>query len=267
MTMSTVNGIRLNYDEYGSGDPVVLVSGSGTQGRVWRSYQVPALLAGGYRVITFDNRGIPPTDECLDGFTLDDMVADTAGLIELLQVGPCRIVGFSLGAIVVQELLVARPELARQAILIATRGRTDPLNEALSVGEIEALDEGIELPWRYAAYLRLLQGFSPVTLNDDRRVQDWLDIYEMTRFNSFMSRSQLQLDMIGNRLGAYRGINTPCLVIGQQHDLVMPPYLGQEVANSIPRCQYAEIGDCGHYGYLEKPDEINSAIIEFFGSP
>jgi pimeloyl-ACP methyl ester carboxylesterase len=262
--MSIVNEIRLNYDEYGKGDPVVLVAGSGTRGRVWRSYQVPALLSSGYRAITFDNRGVPPTDKCLDGFTLDDMVADTAGLIELLQISPCRIVGFSLGAIIVQELLVARPALVSQAVLIATRGRTDPLNEALSLGEIDILDSGIELPWRYAAYMRLIQGFSPSTLNDDQRVQDWLDIMEITPFSSLMNRSQLQLDRIGNRLEAYKGISTPCLVVGLQNDLIMPPHLGQEVVSSIPGCRYQEIPDCGHYGYLEKPAAVSSAMIGFF---
>ncbi|NEB67029.1 alpha/beta hydrolase, partial [Streptomyces fulvissimus] len=82
-------------------------------------HQVPALRAAGYRVVTFDNRGIPPTDVCADGFTVDDMVADTAGLIEHLGLGPCRVVGTSLGAHVAQELCLARPELVSQVVLLA----------------------------------------------------------------------------------------------------------------------------------------------------
>jgi pimeloyl-ACP methyl ester carboxylesterase len=42
-----------------------------------------------------------------------------------------------------------------------------------------------------------------------------------------------------------------------------PPHLCAEVAEAIPDCDYVEIGSCGHLGYLERPDEVNSAIIEF----
>ena len=44
-----------------------------------------------------------------------------------------------------------------------------------------------------------------------------------------------------------------------------PPHLVAEVAEVIPDCDYLEIGSCGHVGYLERPDEVNSAIIEFLG--
>lgn len=57
---------------------------------------------------------------CPEGFTIDDMAADIAGLIEFLRIGPCRIVGFSMGGIIVQELLLAYPDLITQAVLMAT---------------------------------------------------------------------------------------------------------------------------------------------------
>ncbi|KOG89392.1 alpha/beta hydrolase, partial [Streptomyces varsoviensis] len=123
MALISVNGIRINYEDHGSGEPVVMIMGTGGGGRAWRLHQVPALTAAGYRVITFDNRGIPPTDACPGGFTIDDMVADTAGLIEALGLGPARVVGTSLGGYIAQELALARPELVRQAVLMATRGR------------------------------------------------------------------------------------------------------------------------------------------------
>src|SRR5690606_39327493 len=82
--IATVNGIPLNYQVKGTGDLVVLIMGTGSPGRVWELHQVPALVKAGYRVATFDNRGIAPSGESADGMTLDDLVADTAGLIELL---------------------------------------------------------------------------------------------------------------------------------------------------------------------------------------
>lgn len=95
MPISRVNGINLSFEDTGHGEPVVMVMGSGAGGRSWHLHQVPALTSAGYRVITFNNRGIPPTDACAGGFTIEDLIADTAGLIERLDLGPCRLVGTS----------------------------------------------------------------------------------------------------------------------------------------------------------------------------
>src|SRR5437763_16079720 len=98
MPVVELNGIRLSYQVTGSGERVVLVTGTGSPGRVWQLHQVPALVAAGYRVATVDNRGIPPSDECVEGMTINDLVGDTAALIQHLSDGPARIVGMSLGA-------------------------------------------------------------------------------------------------------------------------------------------------------------------------
>src|ERR687893_2302533 len=103
MPVATVNNIPLNYEVKGTGPLVVLVMGTGSPGRVWELHQVPALVAAGYRVCTFDNRGIAPSDECASGMTIDDLVGDTAALIEHLGDGPVRVVGTSLGSRIVQE--------------------------------------------------------------------------------------------------------------------------------------------------------------------
>jgi pimeloyl-ACP methyl ester carboxylesterase len=267
MPVVRINGINLGFDEYGAGETVVMVTGTAAPGRVWRTHQVPALKAAGYRVVTLDNRGIPPTGPCRDDFTLDDMAADIAGLIEYLGAGPCRVVGFSLGAIIVQQLLVARPELVRQAVLIATCGRADALIAAMSAADVEMCDSGVKLPPRFAAYLHAIQNLSPQTLNDEEKLRDWLDILEMSMPDLSAVRRQLSLQMIPCLLPEYRDITCPCLVIGFQDDLVVRPHLAREVADSIPGSTYTEISGCGHYGYLERPAEVNSAIVGFFADP
>jgi pimeloyl-ACP methyl ester carboxylesterase len=264
MPRSAVNGINLSYDDYGSGDPVVLITGSGATGKMWTLHQVPALTAAGFRVITVDNRGMPPSDLCPEGFTIDDMVADTVGLIELLGIGPCRIVGFSLGAMVVQELLLAHPDLITQAVLSATRGRTDALRAAISAADLELAESGIVVPRKYAAVVHATQFLSPRTQQDEHRIKDWLDIFEMSLVRPSVNRFQHGLDLVGNRLEEYRMIRSPCLVISFQDDLIAPPNLGREVADHIPGCWYEELAGCGHYGYLEQPEEVNSLIIDYF---
>ena len=58
-------------------------------------------------------------------------------------------------------------------------------------------------------------------------------------------------------------VTAPCRVIAFCDDLMCPPHLCAEFAEAIPECDYVEIASCGHLGYLERPDEVNSAIIEF----
>jgi pimeloyl-ACP methyl ester carboxylesterase len=265
MPVVAVNGINLSYQAHGSGEPVLLIMGSAARGRMWEAHQVPALTAAGYRVITVDNRGVPPSDVCADGFTLDDMVADTACLIERLELTSCRIVGFSLGGMIVQELLLAHPGLISQAVLMATRGRLDRMRSAMSDAESDLHESGVTLPRRYAAVVHAMRYLSPQTLNHEQRIRDWLDVLELSLPDDRVRRAHADADLAGNRLAEYRKIRTECLVLGFQDDLIVPPRLCLEVAKSIPHCRYAEVAGCGHYGCLEQPAAVNDLIIEFFG--
>jgi pimeloyl-ACP methyl ester carboxylesterase len=264
MSTATVNGITISYRDTGSGDPVVLVMGTGSGGRVWDLHQVPELVAAGFRVVTYDNRGIPPTDVCADGFTIDDLAADLAGLIDLLGLAPCRLIGTSMGAWIVQELVLARPDLARQVVLMATRARSDQLRTTLAQAEIELHDKGVVLPPAYAAAIQALQNLSPSTLDDDAKVRDWLDIFELSPGGGPGLRAQLALDPMPDRRAAYARIRTPCHVIAFADDLVTPPHLGAEVARAIPGASFETIANTGHYGYLEDPAAVNKSILGFF---
>ncbi|GHH42471.1 pimeloyl-ACP methyl ester carboxylesterase [Streptomyces umbrinus] len=225
---------------------------------------MPALTAAGYRTITFNNRGIEPSHDPTESFTLDDMVNDTILLIEKLNLAPCRVVGASLGAFITQEMLAVRPDLVKQAVLIATRGRTDALRAAMSRADLQLHDQNISIPPLYDAVARATQNLSPASLNNEELVRDWIDLLEMSPQKPPGIRSQLMLDMIPDRLAEYRSISTPTLVISFQDDIVTPPHLGREVADAIPSCGYQQIADCGHFGYLERPDAVNRAVIEFF---
>jgi pimeloyl-ACP methyl ester carboxylesterase len=150
-----VNDIDLSYDDYGFGGADRLITGSGARARMRMPHLVPALIAAGCRAITVDNRGIPSTDAGLKGNSVDDMVEDVAGLIAALGIGPCRIAGYSLDGIIVQELLLTHPDLIAQAVLMAMRGRTDVLSVAISDAESELLDSGIVLPLKYVAACKL----------------------------------------------------------------------------------------------------------------
>lgn len=261
----STNGIRLAYERTGRGERVLMIMGQAAGGNVWSVHQVPALESAGYEVITFSNRGVRPSDVPPGGYSLADLVADTAGLIEALDAGPCRLVGTSLGALVAIELAISRPDLVTCCVLMAVRARSDALRRALSAGEKALVKGGVQLPPAYEAAVSVLQMFSPATLNDDAAVSAWVDIYEMSAARRAAASGQDAIDLDSDRRGALRAVAVPCRVVAFSDDLMCPPHLCAEVAEAIPDCDYVEIGSCGHVGYLERPDEVNTAIIEFLG--
>ncbi|MFT4127688.1 MAG: alpha/beta hydrolase [Gordonia sp. (in: high G+C Gram-positive bacteria)] len=263
MSQIAVNGIELSYEVTGTGPLVVMVMGTGSPGRVWRANQVPALVKAGYRVVTFDNRGIEPSTST-PGFTLADMVADTAGLIEHLG-GPAFVIGTSLGGRITQELALSRPDLVRAAVMLGTYGRNTPLQQAISAGERALYDQGITLPPEYEAAITAHLNLSPHTLDDDRSARDWLDIigFSPQRVTPGV-RAQMQIhDDEPDRLAAYRAITRPALVVGFADDRTLPVKLAREVADAIPGAEYAEVAKAGHFGYLEQPAEVNRLLVKF----
>jgi pimeloyl-ACP methyl ester carboxylesterase len=258
--------VNLAYDDRGSGEPVLFIAGRGGAGRTWHLHQVPAFQRAGYRVITFDNRGIGATEKA-QGFTTEQVVFDTAKLIEKIDAGPVRIVSVSMGSFIAQELMLARPDLVSAAALMATRGREDHTREFYRDAEFELAETGIELPPKFAAKLRLLESFSPKTLDDEKAVRDWIDMFTMWPVKPTPGfRSQLRIAPEGNRLPAYQNVSAPVLVIGFADDLVLPPHLSKEVADAMPNGRYLQIPDAGHLGFLERPDVVNAAVLEFFGA-
>ncbi|WP_255621924.1 alpha/beta fold hydrolase [Pseudonocardia sp. DSM 110487] len=266
MTIMTRDGVRISYDDFGGTGPLaVLVMGTGSPGRVWHTHQVPALRAAGFRVVTVDNRGAGASDECAAGFTIDDMVGDVAGLVAHLDAGPAAVVGTSLGARIVVELALARPDLVTRAVALAAHARLDPVQRAFTAGEIALADEKIVLPLGYHASVAATQYLSPATLRDDQAAQDWLDLLSFAGSGVGPGqRAQLAVSVaLTDRTAAYRDIAVPLLVVAFADDATIPPRLSREVADAVPGARYVEIPDAGHYGYLERPDEVNRVLVDF----
>jgi pimeloyl-ACP methyl ester carboxylesterase len=256
------NGIRLSYERSGRGERVLMIMGSMAAGRVWHLHQTPALTEAGYQVVTFDNRGVPPSDVPPGRYSLADMVADTKGIIEALDAAPCRIVGASLGALIAQELAIGWPHLVRCAVLIGTKSRSDAARAAHARADRALRESGVRLPADYEAAMAVFQMLSPSTLNDDAALSLWLETLRLSA-GTDMASGQSWVDTGVDRREALREVTAPCRVIAFSDDLVTPPHLAAEVAEAIPDCDFVEVPECGHFGYLERPREVNSAIIEF----
>ncbi|WP_084215751.1 alpha/beta fold hydrolase [Pseudonocardia spinosispora] len=245
-----------------------MVMGTGSPGRVWKLHQVPALVAAGFRVVTFDSRGIGASPPAGSGLTIDDLVGDVASLIEHLGGGPAHVVGTSLGARVVQELALARPELVGKVVAMAAHARLDPVQSMFTSGQQALFDQGVTLPPAYHSAVTAVLNLSPATLRDEKAARDWLDVLEFSAGPmSAGERAQLAVStQLRDRRDAYRDIRAPLLVVGFADDVMIPCALSREVADVVPGARYSEIPDTGHFGYLERPGEVNRLLVEFLGS-
>ncbi|MFE3374968.1 alpha/beta fold hydrolase [Streptomyces anulatus] len=266
MPSAYLNGLDLVHDDSGGdGEPVVLVNGTGASRTAWRAHQTPALVAAGYRVIAPDNRGIPPNALPPGGVTLEAMAADLAALIEHLALPPCRVVGFSLGASIVGELLLTRPELVSQAVMLAGRARVDAFGGAVTRAAADLYDSGAAVPDSHRAVFQALCYLSPHTLRDPAAVRDWLDVFTYAE-GATGPGVRAQHEAMGDvdRLPRYATLDVPLLCVGFADDVMIPAAATREIADAVPGARYTEIERCGHYGHLERPAEVNAAMLDFF---
>jgi pimeloyl-ACP methyl ester carboxylesterase len=195
------------------------------------------------------------------------MVADTAALIESLGAAPARNHRVYKGEFKYADHKVSRPEQVTAAVLMATRGRLDTARQFFQDAEAELYASGIQLPPAYDARNRLLESFSRKTINDDAAVADWIAMFSTWPTKQTPGlRCQLEVSPQTNRLPSYRSIAAPVLVLGFSDDIVTPPYLGREVADAMPNGRFLQIPDAGHLGFLERPQAVNNAILQFFKS-
>ena len=115
------NGVRIRFVEEGQGSPVVLLHGyTGTLERHWINPGVFAALAGSHRVIAIDCRGHgksgKPSDPKAYGA---EMGQDVVRLLDHLKIPRAHIVGFSMGAIIVGQLVTTNPDRFISASLVA----------------------------------------------------------------------------------------------------------------------------------------------------
>ena len=90
------SNIDLYYEDHGSGKPEMLIHGYPLSGASWEK-QLVALLAAGYRVITYDRRGFGKSSQPTSGYDYDTFAEDLRKLVTKLELRDFALVGFSMG--------------------------------------------------------------------------------------------------------------------------------------------------------------------------
>ncbi|MEL4163570.1 alpha/beta hydrolase [Corynebacterium bovis] len=209
--------------------------GQGASGRTWTLHQVPAFVDAGYEVLTYDHRAAGTVDR--GPFTFGELVDDAADIIRRTGVGPAAVVGTSLGARIAGSLTARHPGLVTRCVMAAAHAAAPRTAQVLSArGDRAAALLAREEP-EYLDALTAARNLSPATLADPDR--PW-DLH-----------------------GEYATIRRPCLTLAYGDDRVVTPAQVRDVAATVPGATYREIPRTGHWGYLERPDEVNRVILEF----
>src|SRR5437660_12672102 len=97
MPSALINGVRLHYETYGQGVPLVFVHEFAGDHRSWDP-QV-RFFARRYQVITYNARGYPPSDVPADAgaYSQDQAVEDLRGMIMQLLLAPAHVCSLSMG--------------------------------------------------------------------------------------------------------------------------------------------------------------------------
>lgn len=152
MPIVDVAGLPMAYELSGSGDPLVLVAGTGYPGATWPPELVERLAAR-HAVLTFDHRATGRTPATRERFSTRLFASDAVGLMDALGLDAAHVVGHSMGGRVGQWMALDRPDRVRSLVLAATGpGQFDPDRPVTRGVPVHTARDLAELG--YEAYMR-----------------------------------------------------------------------------------------------------------------
>jgi pimeloyl-ACP methyl ester carboxylesterase len=261
------NGIDIEYEEFGDpkAAPLLLVTGLGAQMLSWDEAFCEQLAASGFHVIRFDNRdsglstrmeaaGPPDMAAALNGdfhpaYSLDDMAADAAGLLDALGIDVAHIVGVSMGGFISQLIAINHPD--RVLSLTSIMSGPSRLEGVPPTAEGTALlfatppstrEEAIEMAmvWRRA----LLGSADPFDEAFERAKAT--RAVQRAWYPVGTGRQLLAILAAHPRLESLQGVRVPTVVIHGRDDILVPIENGRMVAAAVPGARLLELEGMGH---------------------
>jgi pimeloyl-ACP methyl ester carboxylesterase len=296
MPRARTNGIEIEYDTLGSAnDPaVLLVMGFALQMTRWPEGLRRGLADAGFRVIWFDNRDVglsteianvtPPSpmevmQAVMSGkdasklvpYTLDDMAADTAGLLDAIGVPSADIIGMSMGGMIAQLMALDHPHKVRKLIPVMTTSGNPalppptpeavaaltalpPVRTAEAIGDIAVVAQhGIGSPpgVRNSAEIirtRAIEDFH----RSDRP-------FGILRQNGAVLAQTRWHERLGN-------VTAPTLVLHGAADPLIRPACGEDIARRIPGARFRALENWGHDLPDSMVDTLLGEIVPFLKS-
>jgi 3-oxoadipate enol-lactonase len=257
----TVGDHKVYHESHGQGEPLILIRGLGSNADHW--YAQVSDFSKHYRVTTFDNRGIGRSGDPEGSFTIQDLAADTAALMDALEIASAHVLGVSLGGMIAQEMAIQYPRRVRGLILAVTHCggaqqiRASPdiaetLRRLVVEGSVEARVRALEI------------FFAPATITERPQVvQEYAEV--SMRYPAGVEILQRQMDAVaghdtGDRL---HRIAAATLVLTGAQDVLIPPANSALLAGRIPKAELLVVPGGGHQILIEQAQACNQTIIAF----
>ncbi|HLN53669.1 MAG TPA: alpha/beta hydrolase [Lentimicrobium sp.] len=245
-----VNGIKIYYEIYGEGEPLLLLHGN--SGSIENfTYQIPE-LSKHFKVVAVDSRAQGRTTDSDQEITYALMASDMAGLIDQLNLGKVNVVGFSDGGNIGLELAYAHPE---KILKVVTAGANYSHENFIALPDSVVMDPADPLIQKTSVmrenFSTLMKRLSPDTTRLPIIRQKLTSLME--KYPNF-TPEQLKT------------IHVPFLVIAGDHDIISMDHT-ISLFNYLPETQLFIVPHTSHLALIENPEFINSEIIRFLKTP
>lgn len=256
-------GRQTNVHDLGSGEPVLLIHGSGPGVTAWANWRlVMPALAEARRVIAPDMAGFGYTERRPDDeYTMDNWVSHAIGVLDALDIQRTDLVGNSFGGAIALALAIRHPERVRRLVLMG------------SVGVDFEITPALDAVWGYQPSLEAMRGLLDLFAYDRGLVNDDLARlrYEASirpGFHEsfaamFPAPRQRWVDAMASAEADIRALPNQTLVIHGREDKVIPLQTSQTLSSWIPRAQLHVFGQCGHWTQIEHAGRFARLVTDF----
>jgi non-heme chloroperoxidase len=263
--------IDLYYEDHGSGDPVILIHGYPLSGASWEK-QVPALLAAGCRVITYDRRGFGKSSQPTAGYNYDTFAEDLHKLVTRLKLKSFSLVGFSMGGGEVARYIgkygskgVAKAVIIGGIPPFLLKAADNP--EGVDGSVFEGIQKAVAAD-RYAFFTDFFKNFYNTDVLLGKRISE--QAVQASWNVAAIASATASLACVPTWHEDFRHdlarINVPTLVIHGDADRIVPiAASGQRTANLIKGARLVTIKDGPHAISWTHPEEVNHELVNFLG--
>jgi 3-oxoadipate enol-lactonase len=263
MATLTVDDRIIAYDESGAGDPIVWLQGTGESRQAWVGHTTE--FSQRYRCIATDHRDVGESSYVEEPYTPKDLALDAAAVMDALGTGPAHVVGFSLGGAAAQELAIARPDLVRSLVLLATWAKTDDWFE----GQMRNWQACRRAHWDDERAFLVALGpwlWSPATYATPGMIDGLNTLMEAEeprqRPDGWIR--QCEADIAHDAAARLGSVTVPALVIVGEDDVCTPPRYAHELCALLPAAELVTVPDAGHSAFVEKATDVIGAMARFF---
>jgi len=249
-------GGRVRLLRGGAGEPVLFLHPAGGAG-AWLPFHAQ-LAAAGFEVIAPDHPGFGKSDDFPEAEAVDDLVYHYLDVIDALGLARPHLVGASFGGWIAAELAVHSPDRIGSLTLLSAAGLRLPDHP---VADIFLLSPDALMATLFHNPPPPAPAPPPgAPLDLDAIIGAYREATALARFCWVPYLSDPKLE---RRL---RRISAPTLVAAPSDDRLIPVAHAQRYAALISGASYAEVADCGHAMYFERPAEFAALVTSFLAS-